>query len=324
MERFARGSKVMLTGGCGFIGSHMLDGLLERGCAVTVVDNLSAGTREYLDRHLQQGEVSFVEGDIRDVELMRKALPGHDAVVHLAAQPDVRLSATQPLLDFDINVTATINILDIMSRSGVGMLLFASSAGTIYGDTEVLPTPESQPLQPISHYGASKAACEMYLCSYAAMSSMRCVALRYGNIFGPRSTHGVMHDFYFKLRQDPSRLEILGDGLQQKSYLYISDCISASLLAATSAGEGMAAFNVSTAESVTVRDIAAVLVEEFGLSDTRFEYTGGVRGWAGDVAKTLSDTRHIRSLGWEPRYSTLEGVRLYARWLVDRYGPVAS
>ncbi|MDD3926065.1 MAG: NAD-dependent epimerase/dehydratase family protein [bacterium] len=324
MKRLKEGTEVIVTGGCGFIGSHVVDELMNRGCRVTVIDNLSAGTTEYLEKYNGDERLVFVEGDIRNGDVLHRAIPGKTAVIHLAAQPDVRLSATQPLLDFEINVAATLGILDEMRLAGVPLLIFASSAGTIYGDTEVLPTPESHPLQPISHYGASKAACEMYLSSYAAMSGMRCVALRYGNIFGPRSTHGVMHDFFNKLRQDPSRLEILGDGMQQKSYLYVSDCVRASLLAGDSCDQGMTAFNVSTAESLTVKEIAATMIDELGLSGVSMEYTGGTKGWAGDVTRTLADTSRIRALGWKPEYTTLEGVRLYTRWLMERYGRIAG
>lgn len=320
MKCLREGSAVVVTGGGGFIGSHIVDELIKRGCRVTVIDNLSAGTTEYMEGYSENNRFAFIKGDIRDRALLHAAIPGKDAVIHLAAQPDVRLSASQPLLDFDINVTATLNILEEMRQAEVTLMVFASSAGTIYGDTEVLPTPEGHPLQPISHYGASKAACEMYLSSYAAMAEMRCVALRYGNIFGERSTHGVMHDFFFKLRRDPSCLEILGDGMQQKSYLYISDCVQASLLAGDSDGKGMSAFNVSTAESITVKEIAATMIDELGLSGVSLEYTGGSKGWVGDVTRTLADTSDIRSLGWKPKYTTLEGVRLYTRWLMARYG----
>ncbi len=314
------GTAVVVTGGGGFIGSHIVDELMKRGCRVTVIDNLSAGTTEYMEKYSENKGFTFIKGDIRERALLHAVIPEKDAVIHLAAQPDVRLSASQPLLDFDINVAATLNILEEMRQAEVPLIVFASSAGTIYGDTEVLPTPEGHPLQPISHYGASKAACEMYLSSYAAMTGMRCIALRYGNIFGARSTHGVMHDFFFKLRHDPSRLEILGDGMQQKSYLYISDCVQASLLAGDSGGKGMSAFNISTAESITVKEIAATMIDELGLSGVSLEYTGGSKGWAGDVTRTLADTSNIRSLGWNPKHTTLEGVRLYTRWLMARYG----
>lgn len=320
MKSFAAGDDILVTGGCGFIGSHIVDALMEKGCRVKVIDDLSAGTTEYIEPYTGNERLEFVQGDIRDRSLLARLMPGCRAVIHMAAQPDVRLSATQPLLDYDINVTATVNILEEMSRSGVPQLVFASSAGTIYGETDILPTPETHPLQPISHYGASKAAGEMYLSSYAVMSGISCTALRYGNIFGPRSGHGVMHDFFQKLSRDRSRLEILGDGSQQKSYLYISDCVRASLLAGEAATGGMQTFNISTAESVAVRDIAAAMVQELGLPGVVFEYTGGSRGWVGDITRTLADTGRIRSLGWRPEYTTIEGVALYTRWLMQRYG----
>lgn len=310
-----RNKNVFVTGGCGFIGSHLVDKLVEKGNKVIVVDNLSAGSVENIDTK----KVKFVKGDILDLKLMKKLTKNIDIVFHFAAQPDVRKSYTQVYEDFQVNVLGTINVLEAMRENNVKVMIFASSAGTIYGETKVVPTPEEHPLLPISHYGASKAACEQYLSSYAFLFDMTCVSLRYGNIFGPRSNHGVIYDFFHKLKNNPSSLEILGDGKQEKSYLYIDDCISASLIAAEKSKTGFTPWNISSDKTLIVKEIAKIVVDEMKLKNVKFQYTGGKRGWAGDVVYAYPDITKVKKHGFVPKVSMEEGIRRYVNWLENNY-----
>lgn len=310
-----KNKNILVTGGCGFIGSHLVDTLLLRNNKITVVDNLSAGSLKNIDTK----KVEFVKGDICDLPLMKKLCKGKDIIFHFAAQPDVRKSFNQVYEDLQVNVVGTINILEAMRENNVKFMVFASSAGTIYGEAKISPVPEEYPLQPISHYGASKAACEQYLSSYSALFKMSCVSLRYGNIFGPRSTHGVIYDFFHKLKKNPEELEILGNGKQEKSYLYIDDCIKASLIAAEKAKKGFISYNISSNTTIKVIDIAKIVIDEMGLKNVKLKFTGGKRGWPGDVVKIFPDVRKIESLGFRPKVSLECGIRKYIRYLEENY-----
>jgi UDP-glucose 4-epimerase len=206
-----------------------------------------------------------------------------------------------------------------MRRNQVPILVFASTS-TVYGQASIIPTPEDYPINPISNYGASKSACEVYMMSSSSSYKMTCVSLRYANIFGVRSNHGVVHDFFQKLKKDPSRLEILGDGKQVKSYLYITDCIEASLLATEKCKQGeFGAFNIGSTEKLEVNEIAKIVIDELGISDIELSYTGGKQGWVGDVTDMLLDTEKIRNLGWQPTVDVREGIRRYVAWLRQRW-----
>ncbi|MHA1731053.1 MAG: SDR family NAD(P)-dependent oxidoreductase [Promethearchaeota archaeon] len=315
------GSKrVLVTGGAGFIGSHLVDELVSRGHSVTVVDNLSSSTTRYLDQHIEKGRVTFFKKDIRDVKFLAENLSPVDTIYHMAADPDVKTSVEKPVNSFDTNVVGTVNLLEYMRKGDVGEMFFASSGGTLYGEVENFPISEAELLRPISPYGASKAASEVYLSAYANAYGLKIVSGRYANIFGPRSNHGVTYDFFHKLRSDPDRLQILGDGTQKKSYLYVDDCVAASLLL----GERLERqerpydfFNVGSDEWVTVSELAGMLVETLGLENVEFEYTGGDRGWVGDVPRMLLSVEKLKGLGWAPKYSFREGLELYIQWLTE-------
>jgi UDP-glucose 4-epimerase len=310
---------VLVTGGCGFIGSHLVDALIAGGNDVTVLDNLSSSTLEYLRPHMDASKLTFVKGDVRDFNVVSRLCSGKDIVFHFAAQPDVRLSLSQPLIDFEINVRGTLNVLEGMRRNETPLFVFASTS-TVYGQASVIPTPETYPIDPISNYGATKSACEVYMMSFSSCYKMSCVSLRYANIFGLRSSHGVVHDLFLKLGKDPKRLEILGDGKQMKSYLYVTDCIEASLLATERHPSGaFAAFNIGSNEQLEVNEIASIVTDELGISEVEFTYTGGKKGWVGDVTDMLLDTRKITSLGWEPKVDVRQGIRQYVAWLKERY-----
>lgn len=311
------GKRVLVTGGAGFIASHSVDALLKKGNDVVVVDDLSAGTLRNIsmESKKKRSGCAFVRGSIMNAALMKKLSRGCDAVFHFAAQPDVRKSTAQVFADFDLNVRGTLNVLEGARENHVPLFVFASSAGTIYGENPIFPTPETHPFDPISHYGATKAACEMYLMSYSALFDIQCVSLRYGNIFGPRSNHGVIWDFFHKLKKNPKQLEILGDGLQKKSYMYIEDCVNASLHAAERAKKKFEPFNVSSDENTGMKKIARWVVDAMKLKNVTFTFTGGRRGWMGDVVRMRADVSKLKKLGWRGKISMKEGVTRYVRWL---------
>jgi UDP-glucose 4-epimerase len=305
-----------VTGGCGFIGSNLVRKLVSEGYQVLVIDNLSSGRKEYIADCLKEKNCVFQKGSIIDVNFLKKQMSGVDAVIHEAANPDVRASVGNLFPDFDVNVLGTVNVLNAMSANEVPKIIFASSGGTVYGETEVLPTPESEPLAPISHYGASKGAGEQYMSSFASLYGFEAISLRLGNIFGPPSNHGVMFDFFWKLKKNPTTMEILGNGLQLKSYLYVDDCVEAHTLALQKTIQGHQTFNIASTETLTVNEIAQTVVEAMNLKDVKFTYTGGERGWAGDVKKSIVDiSKAEKMLGWEPKTKIADGIKKYIQWL---------
>jgi len=314
---------ILVTGGAGFIGSHLVDQLLERGERVRVLDNLSSGSLKNLERWLNSPNLDFMKGDLLDRGDVDKALRGCEAVYHMAAVPEVRLSRASPEEHFKQNIEATYNLLEAIAKGGgVKLYVFASSS-TVYGDADVIPTPEDYaPLEPISVYGASKLAAEALSMAYAHIYGFRCVIYRMANIVGPRINHGVIYDFVEKLRRNPKRLEVLGDGTQSKSYLYVTDCVEGMLTGVERSSGRVEIFNIGSEDRVGVSAIAHIVIEEMGLSDVEVYYTGGVdggRGWKGDVKLMQLDVSKLKGLGWRPRMGSEEAVRLTARWLVRNY-----
>jgi UDP-glucose 4-epimerase len=312
-------ARILVTGGAGFLGSHLVDRLLTDN-EVVVLDDLSTGVMNNLRQHEEDVKFLFVKGSITSDDDVSKVMNGIDLVYHFAAQPDVRLSTAQPLLDFDINVQGSLLLLEAMRLNDITKIIFASSGGTVYGDSEILPTPESAQLRPISNYGAAKCAVEMYLSSYSALYGFDTVSLRLANIIGPRLTHGVIFDFYEKLKENPNRLEVLGTGLQEKSYLYVTDAINATIALAENMASGYTAVNVGSGERLRVRDIAQLVVEELTGNDVEIRFTGSERGWAGDVLLTDLDVGLLRKAGWKQEISLRQGVKLYLDWLAETYG----
>jgi UDP-glucose 4-epimerase len=317
-----KGEKALVTGGAGFIGSHLVDNLVNMGCKVTILDNLSNSTTEYIQDYVDRGEVEFVRGDVRDFEAIESCLEDSSLVFHFAAQYDVRKSVSDPMYDFDVNVNGMINLLEVMRKKDISNIVFASSGGTLYGVAEAIPTPETYPLQPISPYGASKAASEMYISAYCACYGLCGVALRYANIIGPRSLHGVIFDFYQKLKKEPKSLQILGDGNQKKSYMDVSDCISASLFVTERSEKGFNIFNIGSDEWVTVNYISKLVINELKLQNVELSYTGGEQGWTGDVSLMLLDISKLKNQGWKPTIRIEEAIKKYVRWLVKKYGKI--
>ena len=307
---------IVVTGGAGFIGSHLVDRLLELGYEVLVIDNFCSGKIENLKQHEKNPNLKIVKADIRDKEIV-KHLENAEAIFHLAADPDVRLSVENPSKSFEINMIGSFNVLEAARKLDIKDFIFTSSGGTVYGDT-AKPVDEEFRLRPISPYGASKAAFEMYLSAYAHSYGMNCISLRLGNIIGPRSTHGVTWDFFWKLKKDKSRLVILGNGEQEKSYLHVKDAISAIILA-WKKSKGFEAYNIAHEKTLKVREIARIVCEELKVNP-KFEFTGGERGWRGDVKIVKLKIEKIKKLGWKPRVEPEEAIRDYVKWLVEKFG----
>lgn len=300
--------KIAVTGGAGFIGSHLTGELLSRGCQVTVIDNLSAGRMEFLEPHMENGDFRFINLDIHDLEGLKKAIEGADKVYHLAANPDVRLGAQDTRIHLDENIIATYTVLEAMRMNGQQNIIFTSTS-TVYGEATIIPTPENYgPLIPISLYGASKLACEALITSYCHTFDMKSWIFRFANIVGPNGTHGIIIDFINKLRKDPKSLEILGDGRQRKSYLHVSDCVDAILYVVDNSCEMANIFNIGSNDTIDATEIGEIIVEELGLSDVKFNYTGGSRGWKGDVPRMLLSIEKLESLGWRSHYDSRNSI----------------
>jgi len=310
--------KIMVTGGAGFIGSHIVDRLMKEGNEVVVYDNLSSGKMEFIEHHMNNEKFTFIEADLLNFEKLRESVKDIDIIYHVAANPDVKLGAQDTKVHFEQNVKATYNLLEAMRINDVEDIIFTSTS-TVYGEANVIPTPEDYgPLVPISLYGASKLAAEAFIMSYSHTFGMKAVIYRFANIVGPRSTHGVIYDFIMKLKRNPKELEILGDGTQTKSYLYVEDCVDAIMFGYENRRNDVEIFNIGSEDWINVRRIADIVVEEMGLKNVSYRFTGGKRGWKGDVPKMLLSIEKIKDYGWRPKHNSEESVRLTARYLIGK------
>lgn len=300
--------KYFIAGGCGFIGSHLVDRLAGTG-EVTVYDNLSGGRVDFIKRHLDEGRVRFIQADLLEPDRLQAAMKGSDAVFHLAANSEARTGFVNTRYDLEQGPIATCNVLEAMRINGIRKIVYASSS-TVYGEAPVKPTAEDfGPLQPISLYGASKLAGEGLVSGFCHTFDMQGWIFRFANVIGPRSTHGVVYDFINKLKNNHDELEILGDGTQEKPYLHVTDCVTGILYGFQNADDRLNVFNLGVASSTRVTTIARILVEEMGLRDVAFKFTGGKRGWPGDVPQVRYDTSKMEKLGWKPEYTSDEAVR---------------
>ncbi len=310
---------ILVTGGAGFVGSHIVDHFIEHGGEVRVFDNLSAGSLSNLERWIENPRFDFVQGDVLESASVRQAMKDCDTVFHLAANPEVRSWLASPEDHFKQNIVGTHSLLEAIREQGRVETLVFTSTSTVYGEASQLPTPETYaPMKPISHYGASKFAAEALICSYASMYGFRSVVYRMANVVGPRCNHGVVYDFVEKLRRNPNELEVLGDGSQSKSYLYVSDCVDGMIKGAERTDERVEILNIGSEDRVDVLTIARIVVEEMDLGDVEIKLTGGVdggRGWKGDVKLMQLDMSRLKALGWEPLFGSAEAVRLTARAL---------
>jgi UDP-glucose 4-epimerase len=306
----------VVTGGAGFIGSHLVDTLVAQGNEVLVIDSLCAGHREMIARHIDSHKVRFMQKDLLG-DGWQEALQGADRLFHLAADPDVRQSAVNPDPTMQNNIMATYRVLEAMRRHDVPEIVFTSTS-TVYGDAKVIPTPETYtPLEPISVYGATKLACEALISSYCHSFGMKSWIFRFANIIGARSGHGVISDFIHKLEENPAELEILGDGKQTKSYLEVHECVAAMLFAVGHSRDTVNTFNIGSEDWIDVKSIAEIVVEEMHIPHVKFRFTGGERGWIGDVPKMQLAVDRIKALRWKPQVGSRESVHIAVRSMLE-------
>jgi UDP-glucose 4-epimerase len=308
----------VVTGGAGFIGSHLVDALVARGDRVTVIDSLAAGSKNNIARHLEKNRVDLIVADLLS-DGWQEGFRGADRIYHLAADPDVRQSALSPVGPVNNNILATFRVLEAMRSRHVPEIVFTSTS-TVYGDATVIPTPEEYaPLEPVSVYGASKLACEALVSAYCHSFSMRAWNFRFANIIGSRSGHGVITDFVMKLKDNPRELEILGDGKQIKSYLDVQECVDAMLFAVDHAVEKVNTLNIGSEDWIDVKTIADIVAGEMRCSGARYRFTGGERGWVGDVPRMQLSLSRIKALGWRPQRGSEESVRMAVKAILAEH-----
>ena len=308
--------KCFVTGGAGFIGSHLVDRLLDDGHEVTVFDNLSSGRKAFIAHHFDNPHFLFIKADLLQKHRIEQEIKGHDVVFHIAANPDVRSGVDDPSMA-EKDMQATYNLLDGMRKNNVNKIVFSSSS-VIYGETPAKPLPEDYgPLLPISVYGAAKLASEGLISSFAHTFDMQAWMYRFANVVGIRGTHGVIVDFIHKLQDNPHELEILGDGKQKKPYLYVTECVDGMLHGFTHAKDEVNVFNLGVDSLTEVTRIGELIVEEMELENVEFKYTGGKRGWKGDVPQFQLAIDKMNEIGWEPKLSSDDAVRKAIRDLLD-------
>jgi UDP-glucose 4-epimerase len=305
-----------VTGAAGFIGSHLVERLLEAGVRVVGYDDLSTGMAEFLMDAKKYAAFTFIQGDTLDTAKLREAMAGADIVFHFAANADIRKGTDDPRRDLEQNTIATFNVLEAMRTEGVRKIAFASSSA-VYGDAGVVPTPEDVPMPTqISLYGASKAAGEGLVAACCECFGFQSWIFRFVSVLGARYTHGHVFDFVKQLRHDPQNLVVLGDGRQRKSYMDVSDCIDAILLAVTAAQGKTNIFNLGLSDYVELNQSIAWITEQMGLKPA-LQYTGGERGWVGDSPFVWLDPARIMALGWKPKVSIEQAVRGTVDWLQE-------
>jgi UDP-glucose 4-epimerase len=306
--------KVFITGCAGFIGSNLANRLLSKGHEVVGLDNFSTGQERFLPDTQQNSKFRLIRGNLLDEASLKEGMAGCDMVFHLGANADVRFGVDHPRRDLEQNTQATFNVLEAMRANGMTKIAF-SSTGSVYGEAKVFPTPEDAPF-PVqtSLYGASKLAGESLIQAYCEGFGFQSWIFRFVSILGERYTHGHVFDFYKQLKNDPSKLRVLGNGKQRKSYLYIQDCLDAILLAVDEAKEKVNIFNLGVDGYCQVNDSIGWICREMGVKPN-FEYSGGDRGWVGDSPFIFLDTKKIQSFGWKPKVAIEEGVVRTVQWL---------
>jgi len=312
-------SRFLVTGAAGFIGSHMVELLLSQGHVVTGYDNLSSGRQEWVDPLLKHPDFQFHKADLLDLNTLIQVMQGHDVVIHLGANTDIPGGNSNPQIDLDNCTIATYNVLQAMRQNGTRNLLFASSS-CVYGEVEILPTPESVgPMLPISLYGAGKMACEGLISAYSHLFGIQAWMFRFGNVVGARMGHGVIYDFIAKLKRNPEELEILGDGQGEKNFFLVEECIDGMLYAYRNLKQKpFDVYNLGVESTTKITAIGQIVAEEMGLKDVKFRTTGGRQGWPGDVPNVIYDVGKMSRLGWTAKHSSSEAVRTAARRLLDQ------
>ena len=310
--------RALVTGGAGFIGSHLIDRLVDRGDEVVVLDNLSSGKKSFIAHHGEK--VKLVNVDITALDEIQGHFEGVDFVYHLAANPDIRLGTKITDTDLKQGTIATYNVLESMRIHNVKNIAFASSS-VVYGEDAPMPTPENYgPCLPISLYGASKLAGEGLISSWCGTFEHKAWIFRFANIIGARGTHGVIFDFIHKLKNTPDNLEVLGNGRQEKSYMEVGDCVNAILHCIEKFDESINLVNLGSIDTASVTNIAEVAIEETGYTGAKISYTGGDRGWAGDIPRAMLAIEKLRASGFEPTYTSVESIRHTAKILIEEIG----
>ena len=303
--------KYFITGGAGFIGGHLANHLLARGDNVTVYDNFSTGKRWHFGENISSPSLRIIEADVRDEVTLNSTIAGHDIVFHLASNADIARAATDPDIDYLNGTLLTRCVLEAMRKNQVRQIIFTSGSG-VYGEVPATPVPEDfSPMIPVSTYGAQKLASEALISAYSFMFDMRGMVFRFANVVGPQQTHGVAYDFLLKLTQTPDLLKIMGDGTQSKPYIHVTDVINAFMTIIEddhSNQVGYEYYNVASADSLTVNEIAKLVCTQMGLKDVEYEYSGGSRGWKADVPLYRLDTSKIRAKGWLNKFDSHEAV----------------
>lgn len=302
-------SEFSVIGGAGFIGSHFVESLLQSGKTVSVIDNFCSGSLALLGDSITNSNLTIFECDVENTTDLVSAIRGSRVVIHLASNPDIARAATEPRIDFMQGTVLTESVVEAARLSKVQKILYASGSG-VYGDVGSKILTEQSPLNPISTYGASKLAGEALLASYAYMFGIQAVAFRFANVVGPRQTHGVGYDFLRRMYINSQELTILGNGLQDKSYVHVSDVVRAVLLFADSKSPTFDVFNISTRDSLNVNQIASIVFDVLGLDSTtvQINYTGGDRGWKADVPIVKLDPSKIEATGWAPNFTSYNAM----------------
>lgn len=308
--------KAFVTGGYGFIGSHIVDKLIKNGHQVIVYDNMSTGIDDFLKQHKNNPRFRFIKGDILDEKNLNKSSKGCDFVFHFAAHADVRSGFENHKIDLEQNLLGTINVLEAMKKNKIKKIAFASTS-SVYGDASVIPTPEDHPFFPTSLYGSAKASAETYIATFCEYYDMTAYIFRFVSWVGERYTHGLVFDFLDKLKKNPKELYILGDGSQKKSYLYVKDGVDAIFRVIRKAKEKINIYNLGNDEILTVTESAKEIVDEAGYKNVKFTYEGGDKGWIGDNKYVLLDVKKLKKLGWKPSKTTKEGLRITTRYLIE-------
>ena len=301
--------RVLVTGGAGFIGSHLVDRLVHEGYKVRVVDNLSSGRTENLRRHTDSNAIELLIGDLKDPQTALRSVENVDTVFHFAANPEVRVSSIDPETHFNENIVATFNLLEAMRKRNVREIVFASSS-SVYGEPDEIPVDENAPIKPVSVYGASKASCETLIHAYSKLYKIKAVLLRYANVVGPRLRHGVIWDLINKLIKNPRELEILGDGRQIRSYIYIDDAVEATMIAWRKTDADYEVYNVGNEDWITVDEVADEIIKILRLKDVKKIYRPMLHGvgWLGDVKRIALKIEKIKRIGFKPKISSRNAI----------------
>ncbi len=313
--------EALVTGGAGFIGSHVVDRLLEDGYEVQALDNLSEGKLKNVAHLKDNPKFSMQEADLKDAKAVEKLVAGKDAVFHLAAHANIRTSLVDHTADLNNNLIGTLNILEAMVKHKVNDIVFASTSA-LYGEAAIKPTPENYgPIQ-TSLYGASKLACEAFAEGFTEFSDVKFWAYRFSNVVGERCRRGVIWDFVNKLKRNPHELEILGDGKQSKEYIYVGDCVEGIVTGYKKSHGKSNIFNLAVEDNKTVDQVADIVIRELGLSSVKRKYTGGPRGWIGDIPEVTLDISKLKSLGWKPQIAAEQAIARTAKWTATETKPI--